>query len=95
VDVGPYLRQNRDFNQLICDGKTLCGSAPQVDGAEGATRLGTQVTLYARELGMAIGQTSFDTGESHERKALKVLLSTLWLDGVLIPADAIWGTEKK
>ena len=81
--------QNKDFDQLICDGKTLRGSAAQVDGADGATRFVTQVTLYARELGVAIAQTSFDTGESHERKALKVLLSTLELDGVLIQADAL------
>jgi hypothetical protein len=81
--------QNKEFDQLICDGKTLRGSAAQVDGADGATRFVTQVTLYARELGVAIAQTSFDTGESHEREALKVLLSTLELHGVLIQADAL------
>jgi len=81
--------QNKDFDQLICDGKTLRGSAAQLDGADGATRFVTQVTLYARELGLAIAQTSFDTGESHERAALKALLSTLELEGVLIQADAL------
>ena len=81
--------QDKDFDQLICDGKTLRGSAAQPDGADGATRFVTQVTLYARELGVAIAQTSFDTGESHERTALKALLSTLELDGVLIQADAL------
>lgn len=40
--------------------------------------------LYAREMGVAIAQTSFDTGESHKRAALKTLLSTIELDGVLI-----------
>ncbi|WP_255012023.1 hypothetical protein [Cyanobium sp. Cruz-8D1] len=79
----------RDNDQLICDGKTLRGSAAQPDGADGATRFVTQVTLYARELGVAIAQTSFDTGESHERAALKALLSTLELEGVLIQADAL------
>jgi hypothetical protein len=49
----------------------------------------TQVTLYARQLGVAIAQTSFDTGESHERAALKALLSTLELEGVLIQPDAL------
>lgn len=78
--------QNKDFDQIICDGKTLRGSAALLDGA---TRFVTQVTLYARELGVAIAQTSFDTGESHERAALKALLSTLELDGVLIQADAL------
>lgn len=81
--------QNKDFDQLICVCKTLRGSAAQPDGADGATGFGTQVTLYARELGVAIAQTSFDTGESHERAALKALLSTLELDGVLIQADAL------
>jgi hypothetical protein len=38
------------------------------DGADRATRFVTQVTLYARELGVAIAQTSFDTGESHDPK---------------------------
>jgi hypothetical protein len=78
--------QNKDFDQLICDGKTLRGSAAQLDGPDGATRFVTQVTLYARELGVAIAQSSFDTGESHERAALKALLSTLELEGVLIQA---------
>jgi hypothetical protein len=81
--------QDKDFDQLICDGKTLRGSAAQPDGTDGATRFVTQVTLYARELGVAIAQTSFDTGESHERAALKALLSTLELEGVLIQADAL------
>jgi hypothetical protein len=56
--------QDKNFDQLICDGKTLRGSAAQPDGADGATRFVTQVTLYARELGVAIAQISFDTGES-------------------------------
>ena len=59
--------QNKDFDQLISDGKTLSGSAAQPDGADSATRFVTQVTLYARELGVATAQTSFDTGESHKR----------------------------
>ena len=81
--------QDREVEQPICDGKTLRGSAPQPDSTDGATRFVTQVTLYARELGVAIAQTSFDTGESHEQAALKALLSTLELDGVLIQADAL------
>ena len=65
--IAQIAYQDKDFDQLICDGKTLRGSAAQPDGA---TRFVTQVTLYARELGVAIAQTSFDTGESHERTAL-------------------------
>jgi hypothetical protein len=67
-------------------GKTLRGSAAQPDGADGATRFVTQVALYARDLGVAIAQTSFDTEESHERAALKALLGTLELEDVLIQA---------
>ena len=81
--------QDRDLDQLICDGKTMRGSASQPDGADGATRFVTQVTLYARELGVAIAQTSYDTGACHERAALKQLLGTLDLEGVLIQADAL------
>jgi hypothetical protein len=81
--------QDTEVEQLICDGKTIRGSAAQRDGADGATRFVTQVTLYARELGVAIAQTSLDISESHERAALKALLSTLELDGVLIQADAL------
>jgi hypothetical protein len=71
---------------LICDGKTLRGSAAQPDGA---SHIVTLVTLNARELVVAIAQASFDTGEAHERAALKVLLKTLDLEGVLIQADAL------
>jgi hypothetical protein len=87
--IAQIVDQNKDFDQLICDDKTLLGSAAQPDGADGATRFVNQVTLSARELGMAIPQTSFDNGESNEREALKVLLSTLELDAVLIKPDAL------
>ena len=87
--LAQITHEDKDVDQLICDGKTLRGSAAQPDGADGAMRFVTQVTLYARELGVAIAQTSFDTGESHEHAALKALLSTLELDGVLIQADAL------
>ena len=36
---------------------------------------------------MALAQTTYDTGESSERAALKQLLSTLELEGVLIQAE--------
>jgi hypothetical protein len=87
--IAQIADQNKDFDQLFCDGTTLRGSAAQPDGADGATRFVTQVRLYARELGVAIALTSFDTGKSHERAALKALLSTLELEGVLIQADAL------
>jgi hypothetical protein len=95
--IAQIADQDKGFDQLICVasgfreaiGKNLRGSAAQPDGADGATRFVTQITLYARELGVAIAQTSSDTGESHERAALKTLLSTLELEGVLIQADAL------
>jgi hypothetical protein len=54
--IAQIAHQDKDFDQLICDGKTLRGSAAQPDGADGATRFVTQVMLYARELGVAIAQ---------------------------------------
>ncbi|MFN9644259.1 MAG: hypothetical protein ACK6BG_03840 [Cyanobacteriota bacterium] len=38
-------------------------------------------------------QTTYDTGESGERGALKKLLITLELEGVLIQADALHTTR--
>ncbi len=80
------------FDQLICVapgfreavGKTFRASAAQVDDADVSTRFVTQVTLYARELGLATVQISFDKGASNDGVALNVLLSMLELEGVLI-----------
>ncbi len=49
--------------------------------------------MYARALGVALAQKAYDTGESSERAALKELLSTLDLEGVLIQADALHTTQ--
>ncbi|QNI71047.1 ISAs1 family transposase [Cyanobium sp. NS01] len=73
------------LDQLVCDGKTLRGSAIETD--DGSHRFVAQVTVYARALGVALAQKTYDTHESSERAALKELLSTLELDGVLIQAD--------
>jgi len=75
------------LEQLVCDGKTLRGSA--VAAEDGSHRFVAQVTVYARALGVALAQTTYDTSESSERAALKQLLSTLELEGVLIQADAL------
>ncbi len=74
------------LDQLVCDGKTLRGSA--IDTDEGNHRFVAQVTVYARALGVALAQKTYDTHDSSERAALKELLSTLELQGVLIQADA-------
>jgi hypothetical protein len=79
------------LDQLVCDGKTLRGSA--VETEDGSHRFVAQVTVYARALGVALAQTTYDTHESSERAALKELLSTLELDGVLIQADALHTTQ--
>ena len=79
------------FDQLVCDGKTLRGSAVETD--DGSHRFVAQVTVYARALGVALVQKAYDTGESSERKVLKELLSTLDLEGVLIQADALHTTQ--
>ena len=51
------------------------------------------MTVYARALGVALAQKAYDTGDSSERAALKELLSTLDLEGVLIQADALHTTQ--
>ena len=79
------------LDQLVCDGKTLRGSA--VEAEDGGHRFVAQVTVYARALGVALAQKAYDTHESSERAALKELLSSLDLDGVLIQADALHTTQ--
>ena len=77
--------------QLVCDGTTLRGSA--VAAEDGSHRFVAQVTVYAQALGVALAQTTYDSVESSERVALKMLLSNLELVGVLIPADALHSTR--
>ena len=79
------------LDQLVCDGKTLRGSA--VETEDGNHRFVAQVTVYARALGVALAQKAYDTHESSERAALKELLSTLDLEGILIQADALHTTR--
>jgi hypothetical protein len=79
------------LDQLVCDGKTLRGSA--VETEDGNHRFVAQVTVYARALGVALAQKTYDTHESSERAALKELLGTLDLDGALIQADALHTTQ--
>ena len=79
------------LDQLICDGKILKGS--EVETEDGSHRFVAQVTVYARALGVALAQTSYDTHESSERAALKELLSGLDLEGRLIQADALHTTK--
>jgi hypothetical protein len=73
---------SEDLDQLVCDGKTLWGSA--LEAEDGRHRFVAQVTVYARALGVALAQTSYDTDASSERATLTELLSTLELEGVLI-----------
>ena len=79
------------LDQLVCDCKTLKGSA--IETADGNHRFVAQVTVYARALGVALVQKSYDTHESSERAALKELLSTMNLEGKLIQADALHTTQ--
>jgi len=79
------------LEQLVCDGKTLKGSA--IESEDGKHRFVAQVTVYARALGVALAQKSYDTHASSERAALKELLSTMDLDGKLIQADALHTTR--
>ncbi len=79
------------LDQLVCDGKTLRGSA--IETEEGNHRFVAQVTVYTRALVVALAQKAYDTHESSERAALKELLSSLDLNGVLIQADALHTTQ--
>jgi hypothetical protein len=79
------------LDQLVCDGKTLRGSA--LESGDGSHRFVAQVTVYARALGVALAQKAYDTGESSERAALKELLASLDIEGVLIQADALHTTQ--
>ncbi|MCP9928367.1 hypothetical protein [Cyanobium sp. CH-040] len=79
------------LDQLVCDGKTLRGSAIETD--DGHHRFVAQVTVYDRALGVALAQKAYDTSDSSKRAALKELLSTLELEGVLIQADALHTTQ--
>jgi hypothetical protein len=79
------------LDQLVCAGKTLRGSA--IETEDGGHRFVAQVTVYARALGVALAQKAYDTSESSERVALKELLSSLDLEGVLIQADALHTTQ--
>jgi hypothetical protein len=79
------------LDQLVCDGKSLRGSA--IETEDGNHRFVAQVTVYAGALGVALAHTTYDTHESSERAALKELLSTLELEGVLIQADALHTTR--
>ena len=72
------------LEQLVCDGKTLRGSA--IETEDGKHRFVAQVTLDARALGVALSHKTYDTHVSSERSALRELLSTMKLDGVLIQA---------
>ena len=64
-----------------------------VPADDGNHRFVALVTVYARALGVALAQKTCDTHESSERAALKDLLSTLDLEGVLIQADALHTTQ--
>lgn len=57
------------LEQLVCDGKTLRGSAVETD--DGGHRFVAQVTVYTRALDVALAKKSYNTHESSERAALK------------------------
>jgi hypothetical protein len=76
---------------MVCDGKTLRGSAIETD--DGNHRFVAQVTIYARALGVALTQKAYDTHESSKKAALRELLSSLDLDGELIKADSLHTTQ--
>jgi hypothetical protein len=84
--ISQILGGAEGLDQLVCDGKTLRVSA--IETEDGNHRFVAQVTVYARALGVALAQKAYDSHDSSERTALKELLSTLDLEGVLIQARA-------
>ena len=76
-----------DLDSLVCDGKTLRGSIAETDS--GAAKFIAQVSLYSKSLGAAIAQTTYATDASSEIQALRQLLETVELDGILVQADAL------
>jgi hypothetical protein len=76
-----------DLDHLVCDGKTLRGSIEPTAG--GGYAFIAQVTLYSADLGVAISQACYTTGDNHERAVLRQLLGELDLEGVLIQTDAL------
>jgi len=75
-----------DFDQLLCDCKTIRGSIEPISG--GGSAFIAQVTLYSAALGVAIAQACYATTENHERAVLQQLLGELDPEGVLIQAVA-------
>ena len=55
------------LEQLVCDGKTLWGSA--IEQNDSNHRFVAQVTVYARALGVALVQETCDTHGSSEKAA--------------------------
>ena len=98
LDVGPFealLQQwmaaqpgvAEGVETLVCDGKTLRGSADQ--GTGGAARFIAQVSLYANSLGVAIAQSTYATDAGGEIAALRALLDRMELEGLLVQTDAL------
>ena len=77
------------LEQLVCIasgfreavGMTLKGLA--IETEDGLLRFVAQFTVYARALGVALAQKTYDTHGSSERAAHKELLSKMDLDGKL------------
>ncbi len=62
------------LEQLVCDGKSLRGSAIQTD--EGSYRVVAKVAVYARALGVALAQKAYDTHGNDGPKKLRSTLRT-------------------
>jgi hypothetical protein len=87
--VQPGVAEGLDM--LVCDGKTLRGSIDETP--DGATSFIAQVSLYSQQLGVAIAQTTYATDEGSETAALRALLESVDLAGVLVQADALHGNR--
>jgi hypothetical protein len=59
------------LDQLVCDNKTLSGSA--IETKHGKDRFVAQRRLYARELGVALAQKTYETMNPAKNQHLNVL----------------------
>lgn len=75
------------LDTLVCDGKTLRGSISETPSI--AATFIAQVSLYSQWLGVAIAQTTYATDAGSETRALRELLESVDLAGVLVQADAL------
>jgi hypothetical protein len=95
VEIGSMLPAWTVGNGVVTFDETIYSPQSWIDhgGLLTGKMSECQVTLFARAFGVALAHKAYDTCESSERAALKELLASLDLEGVLIQADALHITQ--